>query len=210
MRILYPPGSVVLVNRDPGIACIHRLVTIYSTILKICVEKYTYIYICSCMIYTNYICMYPIIWHSALGMKTDICFRCIAHYLRDRRMIWKRFPYCWCFCSWIHRYPLNSLPKWPVMQSFDTYFLMWASRTAIKDAITFTWHHCNMTSSFHHVLYHQVPPIRVTCFRHDDVIKWKHFPRTWPFVRGIHRSRWIPNTKASDAELWCFLWSVSE
>ena len=26
-----------------------------------------------------------------------------------------------------------------------------------------------------------------TCL-HDDVIKWKHFPRYWPFVRGIHRS----------------------
>ena len=24
---------------------------------------------------------------------------------------------------------------------------------------------------------------------HDDVIKWKHFPRYWPFVRGIH---WLP------------------
>ena len=23
---------------------------------------------------------------------------------------------------------------------------------------------------------------------HDDVIKWKHFMRYWPFVRGIHRS----------------------
>ena len=23
---------------------------------------------------------------------------------------------------------------------------------------------------------------------HDNVIKWKHFPRYWPFVRGIHRS----------------------
>ena len=23
---------------------------------------------------------------------------------------------------------------------------------------------------------------------HDDVIKWKHFPRNWPFVRGVHRS----------------------
>ena len=22
---------------------------------------------------------------------------------------------------------------------------------------------------------------------HDDVIKWKHFPRCWPFVRGIQR-----------------------
>ena len=23
---------------------------------------------------------------------------------------------------------------------------------------------------------------------HDDVITWKHFPRCWPFLRGIHRS----------------------
>ena len=23
---------------------------------------------------------------------------------------------------------------------------------------------------------------------HDDVIKWKHFPRNWPYVRRIHRS----------------------
>ena len=23
---------------------------------------------------------------------------------------------------------------------------------------------------------------------HDDVVKWKHFPRYWPFVRGIHPS----------------------
>ena len=42
---------------------------------------------------------------------------------------------------------------------------------------------------------------------HDDVIKWKLFPRYWPFVRGIHRSTVNSLTKASDAELWYFLWS---
>ena len=26
-------------------------------------------------------------------------------------------------------------------------------------------------------------------YMYDDVIKWKHFPRYWPFVRGIHRSQ---------------------
>ena len=31
---------------------------------------------------------------------------------------------------------------------------------------------------------------------HDNVNKWKHFPRYWPYVRGIHRSRWVPLTKA--------------
>ena len=46
------------------------------------------------------------------------------------------------------------------------------------------------------------------CWSHDDVIKWKHFPRYWPFVRGFTGHRWIPRTKASDAKLWCFLWSA--
>ena len=30
---------------------------------------------------------------------------------------------------------------------------------------------------------------------HDNVIKWKHFPSNCPFVRGIHRSRWIPTQR---------------
>ena len=34
------------------------------------------------------------------------------------------------------------------------------------------------THTFNLVMTHQ----------HDDVIKWKHFSRYWPFVRGIHRS----------------------
>ena len=38
---------------------------------------------------------------------------------------------------------------------------------------------------------------------HDDVIQWIHFPRCWPFARGINRTRWISHTKASDLELWC-------
>ena len=45
---------------------------------------------------------------------------------------------------------------------------------------------------------------------HDDVIKWKHFQRCWPFVREYTGHRWMPPTKASDAELWCFLWYKPE
>ena len=36
-----------------------------------------------------------------------------------------------------------------------------------------------------HVTCLDVSP--VTSGYHDDVIKWKHFLRYWPFVRGIHR-----------------------
>ena len=45
---------------------------------------------------------------------------------------------------------------------------------------------------------------------HDDVIKWKQFPRYWAFVREFTGHQWIPHTKASDTELWCFLWSAPE
>ena len=34
----------------------------------------------------------------------------------------------------------------------------------------------------------------IWCF-HDDVMKWKHFPCYWPFVRGIHRSPLKPPHK---------------
>ena len=33
---------------------------------------------------------------------------------------------------------------------------------------------------------------------HNDVVNWKHFPRY----------RWIPLTKTSDAELWCFCFFI--
>ena len=43
---------------------------------------------------------------------------------------------------------------------------------------------------------------------HDDVIKWKHFPNYWPFVRGIHRSpvnspQQRPVTRNFDFSLIC-------
>ena len=64
---------------------------------------------------------------------------------------------------------------------------------------------------------------------HDDVIQWKHFPRYWPFVRGIHRSHnkgqwrgalvfsvisawinsWINNREAGDLRRHCAHYDVS-
>ena len=48
------------------------------------------------------------------------------------------------------------------------------------------------------IFYQKCSRHKITIFRrwmlisgrlkHDDVIKWKHFLRYWPFVRGIHRS----------------------
>ena len=52
-----------------------------------------------------------------------------------------------------------------------------------------------LESLFKHYLFHGYKMISMvrnmnhaTLQLHDDVIKWKHFPCYWPFVRGIHRS----------------------
>ena len=45
---------------------------------------------------------------------------------------------------------------------------------------------------------------------HDDIIKWNTFHITGPLCGVFTGHCWIPLTKASDAELWCFLWSVPE
>ena len=59
------------------------------------------------------------------------------------------------------------------------------------------WKKCGNLVSVHFKL--TITCRNVLCFAtavdHDDVIKWKYFPRYWPFVRGIHRS---PVTRSFD------------
>ena len=50
--------------------------------------------------------------------------------------------------------------------------------TVIWEALTFMWRQLD-------IMFQYTP---MSYLSHDDVIKWKHFPRYWPFVRGIHRS----------------------
>ena len=47
---------------------------------------------------------------------------------------------------------------------------------------TFTTLYCNLYAALHDI--RKDTQISVS---HDGVIKWKHFPRYWRFVRGIHR-----------------------
>ena len=49
---------------------------------------------------------------------------------------------------------------------------------------------CRVTKYLYHQSQYRIAWVG-TCLihvAHEDVIKWKHFPRYWPFVRGIHRS----------------------
>ena len=62
------------------------------------------------------------------------------------------------------------------------------SRALCKSAVTPLlkhWSYCGLALSPRY--QHEILSMEVTAL-HDDVMKWKHFPRYWPFVRGIHRS----------------------
>ena len=65
----------------------------------------------------------------------------------------------------------------------------------------------NLCNSFHKPTvcwcHHMIP-------NHDDVIKRKHFRFTGLLCGEFTDHRSIPGTKASDAELWCFVWSAPE
>ena len=51
------------------------------------------------------------------------------------------------------------------------------------------------------------PSLSLSLPIHDDVIKWKHFPRCWPFVSGIHRSPVNSPHKGQWRGALIFLWS---
>ena len=72
-------------------------------------------------------------------------------------------------------------------------------------------HHTSPLTTFSSIMIKCVPD-RVAAIRplHDDVIKWKHFPRYWPFVRGIHQSPMNSPHKGQWRGVWCFLRSAPE
>ena len=47
---------------------------------------------------------------------------------------------------------------------------------------------CSQVTATHLKIGHIFISSTGSRFLHDDVIKWKHLPRYWPFVREIHRS----------------------
>ena len=65
----------------------------------------------------------------------------------------------------------------------------------IKNTNKKYWHlskwnrtHMNNPGKCADAIYKRIAPAYTFWSLHDDVIKWKHFPRNWPFVREIHRS----------------------
>ena len=87
----------------------------------------------------------------------------------------------------MHRWPVKSPHKWLVtrkMFPFDdvTLSASFASLRNMKIKSSESTKNC----WYNYYESAQQNPVRLPRFPHDDVIKWKQFPRHWPFVRGTH------------------------
>ena len=86
--------------------------------------------------------------------------------------------------------------------SYRKFLISFQWRHNERDGVSHYWRHdcllnrffrrkstriCEIRIPWHFVSLHKNANYNACLPFHDDVIKWKHFPRYWPFVRGIHR-----------------------
>ena len=126
--------------------------------------------------------------------------------LHDDVIKWKHFPRYWPFVRGIHLSSVNSPHKcqWRVALMFSLNCPL-NKRLSNNRKVGDLRRHC----AHYDVIVMWIPSLEnealsnssaishmacmVACSKlfmhhHDGVIKWKHFPRFWPFVRGIYRS----------------------
>ena len=140
-----------------------------------------------------------------------------------QNVTWKRFPPYWRFVRWIHH---ESHHKWPVTQ-----VLIISKLFVICDAVVLILRHCNTNQwQSKYVWYFLqnmstvsvgfdlwwlvcwfVEPLRTN--NSENMMTSSNgniFRVTGHFCGEFTGLRWIPLTKASDAELWYFRWSTPE
>ena len=106
-------------------------------------------------------------------------------------------PHQWEFPSFLPQWqtaPLHShngrkMPVIRAMQGNCERFYRWWHRSEVavmaQDSLKLG---LNLSAHQRNYQWFQSPHPTSPLRKHDDIIKWKHFPRNWPFVRGIHRS----------------------
>ena len=89
--------------------------------------------------------------------------------------------YTWVVSSVLYCCHTNLKSVWARADSFLVASIFFKESPLGKNRAPCVW--CVNTPSFCKSKIWKAAPHQT----HDDVIKWKHFLRYWPFVRGIHR-----------------------
>ena len=127
------------------------------------------------------------------------------------------------FVRGIHRRPVNSPHKRPVTQKvfpFDDVIMVSGRSTFQPFSCWIYFRALNLTLHFHHFLSTdagssnrsswkaiQLNPSLLNMMTSSN---GNIFRVTGHLCEEFPGHRWIPRTKASNAELWCFLWSASD
>ena len=135
-----------------------------------------------------------------------------------------------CFSSflWVKRKSVRLQLDWWAIVYVSSYWIeSWNMTLQFKCGDTYSYHFFYLDQiiksgihSYHYffhinkkltVLINLLVAITLVSLKyHGEVIKWKHFPRFWPFVQGINQSPVISPNKGGDLELWCFPWTAPE
>ena len=83
--------------------------------------------------------------------------------------------------------------QWTFNQTTEVFFRENELKMSSAKCRLFRWDLHELNNNMNYIINHvkkygclEDPTLWV--LSHDDVMKWKHFLRYWPFVRGIHRS----------------------
>ena len=85
---------------------------------------------------------------------------------------WQRVGNVWCVSMLWRRHESNHTRQWTTQLN-----MKYCTRVVTVNCM-------KQRSDLKYFYIHYVS----AAYLHDDVIKWEHFPRYWPFVQGIHRS----------------------
>ena len=100
-------------------------------------------------------------------------------------------------------------------QQYSVFLVYWYAHCTHHMSQRTTYAYKMATSLGVYSLHESVVNTDITYWRcswwsHDNVIKWKHFPRYWLCVRGIHRLPVNSPHKGQWRGVWYFLWSPPE
>ena len=114
--------------------------------------------------------------------------------------------------------PVDFLHKGPVTHNFRVFFVVDLNKLLSKQSFyrcyETPWCSCDITAVHAVLTYfkysnfaipHYSPSCRMMTSSNGNI-----FPVTGLLCGEFTGHQWIPRTKASDAELWCFLWSAPE
>ena len=193
--------KVVILSRPQCVACFQKSVAsigqMKDAVLITIVSKWPTIGHCFIILRTR-----RTISESGHGLVSSICQSIDLMYI-SYRSIW--IAMIWIFLNRVTRYWTGSALlqrnaiTWTI---YDNWSRGWKLQWNMNQCTTVFCHE----NAFENVVHFCGYFVPVSWWRHQ----METFPRYWLFVRGIPGHHWIPCTKASDAELWCFLWSAPE